>query len=82
MRRAESSRELAQCFKHSADNKGENEIINGSLQTQPDFFFFSPPSLSEKPIGSSGIVRVGLFCAQNSLSVKPQIEINKALNLV
>lgn len=67
MKRAESSRELAQCFKHSADNKGENEIINGSLQTQPDFFFFSS-SHSEKPIGSSGIVRVGLFCAQNSRS--------------
>lgn len=81
MKRAESSKQLAQCFKHSADNKGENEIINGSLQTQPDFIFFSS-SLSENPIGSSGIIRVGLFRAQNSLSVKPRIKINKALNLV
>lgn len=54
MKRAESSRELAQCFKHSADNEGENEIINGSLQTQPDFFFPLPSQKSLLvPVGSS-----------------------------
>lgn len=45
-------------FKLSQHNERENEIINGSLHTQPILSFLP---FAEKPIGSSRIITAGLF---------------------